>query len=64
MVQVVEKGTPITTVTSIPETMRDASPTTLVEEITPRPKRQQIANKGKGKWVPSRQASGTTLVWP
>lgn len=45
----VEKGTSVTSVTSVLETTRVASPTTLVEEITPRPKRQLVMDKGKEK---------------
>ena len=40
VVRVVEKGTPVTPITSIPEAMRTASPATSVEEITPHPKKQ------------------------
>lgn len=40
VVRVVEKGTRVTPVTSILEATRVASPTTSVEEITPRPKKQ------------------------
>ena len=39
--QVVKKGTPITPTTSVPEAMKTAFPTTLMEEITLRPKRQR-----------------------
>lgn len=39
-VWVVEKGTPVITVFSIPKAMRVASPAISVEEITPRLKRQ------------------------
>lgn len=46
VVRVVEKRTSINLITSILETMRVASKTS-VEEITPRPKRQRVANKGK-----------------
>ena len=49
VVWVVEKGTPVTPVVSIPEAMRVASLATSVEEITPRPKRQRVADKGKEK---------------
>lgn len=45
----VEKGTLITPATSVPETTRAASPTTSMEEITPRLKRQRVADKGKKK---------------
>lgn len=45
----VEKGTLVTPVVSIPETTRVASPATSVEEITPCPKRQRVADKGKEK---------------
>ena len=51
-----EKGTPITPVASIPKAMRVASPATSVEEITPHPKRQCVADKGKEK-VDSRLSS-------
>ena len=49
VVRVIEKGTPITSVASIPGATRAASLATLVEEITPRLKKQQVANKGKKK---------------
>ena len=49
VVWVVENGTPITLVTSVLEATRATSPTTSVEEITPRPKRQRIMDKGKEK---------------
>ena len=39
VVRVVEKGTPVTLVTSVLKATRIASPITLMEEITPRPKR-------------------------
>ena len=39
VVRIVEKGTPITLVASVLEATRIASPITLMEEITPRPKR-------------------------
>ena len=39
VVHVVEKGTPITPVASVPEAMRTASLATSVEEIIPRPKK-------------------------
>ena len=39
VVQVAEKGTLITPATFVSEVMRTASPTTSLEEITPRPKR-------------------------
>ena len=38
VVHVVEKGTPVTLVTSVPEVARIASLATLMEEITPCPK--------------------------
>lgn len=46
VVRVVEKRISINLITSILETMRVASKTS-VDEITPRPKRQCVANKGK-----------------
>ena len=49
VVRVVEKWTPVTPATSIPEVTRTASPTTSVEEITPRLKKQRVADKGKEK---------------
>ena len=58
VVRVVEKGTPITPVASIPKATRVASPATSVEEITPHPKRQCVADKGKEK-ADSRSSS----VW-
>ena len=39
VVQVVEKGTPVTPIVSVPEATKVASPTTSMEEITPHPKR-------------------------
>ena len=47
VVRVVEKGTLITPVTSIPEATRTASPATSVEEITPQPKRQKTMDNDK-----------------
>ena len=49
VVRVMEKGTPVTPITSVPKVTRIVSPATLVEEITPRPKKQHVANKGKEK---------------
>ena len=49
VVRVVENGTPITLVTSVLKATRATSPTTSVEEITLRPKRQRIMDKGKEK---------------
>ena len=49
VVRVVEKGTPITPTTSVPEATRTASPATSVEEITPCSKKQRVADKGKEK---------------
>ena len=49
VVWVVENGTPITLVTFVLEAMKAISPATSVEEITPRPKRQRIVDKGKEK---------------
>lgn len=46
VVRVVEKRISINLITSILETMRVASKTS-VDEITPHPKRQCVANKGK-----------------
>ena len=56
VVRVVDKGTPITPVTSVLETMRVASPATSVEEITPHPKTQRVMDKGREK-VGSRSSS-------
>ena len=39
MVQVIEKGTPVTPIASVPKAMRVASPTTSMEEITHRLKK-------------------------
>ena len=39
VVRVVEKRTPITSATSVPEAIRMAFPITSLEELTPRPKR-------------------------
>ena len=58
VVRVVEKGTPITPTTSIPEATRMASPANSLEELTPRPKRQRTLAKGKEKVV-----SQTSSVW-
>ena len=44
VVRVVEKGTLVTPVTSVPEVTRTTSPTTLVREITPTP---EEAARGK-----------------
>lgn len=49
VVRVVKKGTPITPTTSIPKVTRTAFPSTSLEEITPCPKRQRTAGKGKKK---------------
>ena len=49
VVRIVEKGTPVTQVTFVPEVTRTASPATSVEEITPHPKKQCVANKRKEK---------------
>ena len=47
-----EKGTFVTPVTFVLEVTRTASPVTSVEEITPHPKRQRVADKGKEKADP------------
>ena len=49
VVRIVEKGTPITPVTFVPKVTRTASPATSLEEITPHPKKQRVANKRKEK---------------
>ena len=49
VMRVVEKGTLVTLVTFVLEVTRTASLHTTVEEITPRPKKQRVANKGKKK---------------
>ena len=49
VVQVVEKGVSVTLTVSIPEAKRTASPTTSLEELTPRSKRQRTMAKGKEK---------------
>ena len=49
VVRVVEKRVSITPATSIPDAMRTASPVTSVEQITPHPKKQHVADKGKEK---------------
>ena len=49
VVRVVEKEVSVTPAASIPDVMRTASPATLVEEITPRPKKQCVVDKGKEK---------------
>ena len=46
---IVQKGVFIPLTTLVIETKRIASPTTLVEEITPLRKKQHVANKGKDK---------------
>ena len=43
-----EKGTPVTPITSVPKVTKIVSPATLVK-ITPRPKKQRVADKGKEK---------------
>ena len=58
VVRVVEKGTLVTPVTFVPKATRTASPATSVEEITPRPKKQRVVDKGKEK-ADSRSSS----VW-
>ena len=58
VVRVVEKGTLVTLVVSVPKAMRGASPAAFVEEITLCPKRQRVADKGKEK-ADSRSSS----VW-
>ena len=57
VVLIFDKGTSITPTTSIPEAMKIASPTTLLEEIT-HPKRQKTTAKGKEK-----VGSQTSSVW-
>ena len=49
VVRVVEKGTSITLVTSVPKATRTTSSTTSLEELTPCPKRQRTLVKGKEK---------------
>ena len=49
VVRVVEKGVSVTLTVSIPEAKRTASPTTSLEELTPRSKRQRTMAKGKEK---------------
>ena len=44
-----EKGVFVTLATPVTKTTRTASPTTLVEEITLRLKKQRVADKGKDK---------------
>lgn len=48
-VHVVEKGTPVTPVASVPEATRTASPATSMEEIISHLKKQHVADKGKEK---------------
>ena len=62
VVRVVEKGASVTPTTSIPEVTRIASLATLVEEITPCPKKQCVADKGKRWPTLARSAFGTTLA--
>ncbi|KAL0014061.1 hypothetical protein SO802_001130 [Lithocarpus litseifolius] len=49
VVWIIEKGTPITPATSILEATRTASPTTSLEKLTSRPKRQRTLAKRKEK---------------
>ena len=49
VVRVVEKGVSVTLATPVTESMRIASSATLVEEITPRLKKQRMVDKGKDK---------------
>ena len=49
VVRVVEKGTPVTPATFVPEVMRITSSTTSTEEITPQTMKPHSANKGKKK---------------
>ena len=49
VVHVGEKGVSVTPSIPVTEPMRTASPVTLVEEITPLPKRERVADKGKEK---------------
>ena len=49
VVHVVEKGVSVTLVTPVSKPTRTASPANLVEEITPRLKKQCVADKGKDK---------------
>ena len=58
VVRVIEKGTPITPATSVPEATRTTSSATSLEELTPRLKRQRTLTKGKEKVV-----SQTSNVW-
>ncbi|KAK9991205.1 hypothetical protein SO802_026190 [Lithocarpus litseifolius] len=58
VIHVVEKGTPVTSATSVPEVTRIASPTTSVEEITPRTKKPRLASKGKEKTGSRSSSSG------
>ena len=49
MVRVIEKGIPVTPIASIPKATRVVSPATSMEKITPRLKKQRMADKGKEK---------------
>ena len=49
VVRVVDQGTPATPTTSVLETTKVPSPTTSVEELTPRTKKPRVADKGKEK---------------
>ena len=49
VVRVVEKGVFVPPSTPVTDMTRTASPTTSVEEITPHPKKQCMADKGKEK---------------
>ena len=61
VVRVVEKRTPVTLATSIPEATRIVSPTTSMKEITHRTKKSRLADKGKGK-ADSRSSSIWTML--
>ena len=62
VVRMVEKRASVTPTTSILEVTRIASLATLVEEITPCPKKQCMADKGKRWLTLARSAFGTTLA--
>lgn len=56
--RVIKKGTPTTPATSVLEATKTAFPSTLLEELTPRLKRQRTLATGKEK-----VGSQTSSVW-
>ena len=64
VVHVMEKGTPVTPATSIPEVTRIASSATSVEEITLHSKKQCVAIKGRKMPTHACPSFGTMLALP